>query len=168
MKKTGIFYSFNTKVTASIAEKIRDQFGDDQPEMINVEETGSEQLKSYENIICGVSTWFDGELPNYWDEFVPEIEETDLKGKKVAIFGPGDQENYPENFVDAMGILGNILEQQGAVLVGFTLLEGYEFEKSAAVREGKFIGLPIDEVNQAKMTGERVKKWVEQLKKEFS
>jgi flavodoxin I len=40
---------------------------------------------SYDNLILGVPTWFDGELPNYWDEFVPALEDLDLKGKTVAI-----------------------------------------------------------------------------------
>lgn len=48
-------------------------------------------------MIVGASTWFDGELPTYWDELVPELESLDLKGKKVAIFGLGDQKNYPDN-----------------------------------------------------------------------
>ena len=53
---------------------------------------------SHKNMILGVPTWFDGELPNYWDEFVPAIEDLDLKGKTIAIYGLGNQVEYPENF----------------------------------------------------------------------
>ena len=65
-------------------------------------------------MIVGASTWFDGELPTYWDELVPELESLDLKGKKVAIFGLGDQKNYPDNFVDGMGILADAFQKAGA------------------------------------------------------
>ena len=167
MKKTAIIYSFNTKKTGKVAEKIKEAFGSDQVEMVNAEELTAEIFHSYEQLILGVATWFDGELPNYWDEFVPELEDMDLKGKKVALFGLGDQKGYPENFIDGVGIMAGILEAQGASLVGFTSTEGYEFERSAARRGESFCGLAIDYENQGSLNKERIPAWVEQLKKEF-
>ena len=114
MKKTAIIYSFNTKKTGKVAEKIQEAFGIDQVEMVNAEELTAEVFLSYEQLILGVATWFDGELPNYWDEFVPELEDMDLKGRKVALFGLGDQKGYPENFIDGVGIMAGILEALGA------------------------------------------------------
>ena len=95
MKKTAIFYSFNTKNSSKVAEKIKKAFGESELETINTEELTEEQFLVYDNLILSVPTWFDGELPNYWDEFVPALEELDLKGKKIAIFGLGDQKGYP-------------------------------------------------------------------------
>lgn len=46
--------------------------------------------------------------------------------------------------------------------------DGYDFNESKAVVDGKFLGLAIDEDNQSDMTELRVKSWVSQLKKEFS
>ena len=54
---------------------------------------------------------FDSELPTYWDEMIPEIESLDLKDKKVALFGLGDQIGYPDNFVDGTGILADAFEK---------------------------------------------------------
>ncbi len=168
MKKIGLFYSFNGKKNTSIiAKQIIDHFKDTEIEPVNVEEVTSEQFLSYDNIICGVPTWFDGELPNYWDEFVPDIEDMNLDGKIVAIFGLGDQKGYPENFLDGVGILGEILEKQGARLVGFTSTEGYTFEKSRAVRGDQFLGLAIDFENQDSLNEERITKWIEKLRSEF-
>ncbi len=167
MKKTGLFYSFNTNKTTKIAEQILAGFEGTEIDRVNVEEATSEQFMSYDNIICGVPTWFDGELPNYWDEFVPDLEDMDLTNKYIAIYGLGDQKGYPENFLDGVGILGEILEAQGAHLVGFTSIEGYTFEHSRAVRGDKFIGLAIDFENQGPMNKERISKWVEQLRSEF-
>jgi flavodoxin I len=168
MSKTAIIYSFNTKKTGKIAERVRDAFGEDQVEMVNAEEITEEQFLSYDHIIMGVPTWFDGELPNYWDEFVPALEDLDLQGKKIALFGLGDQKGYAENFLDGMGIMADILEGQGATLVGFTSTEGYEFESSRAQRGDQFAGLAIDYENQGSMNKQRVATWVDQLKNEFS
>ena len=167
MKKTAIIYSFNTVKTAKIAKLIHETFADKNIETVNVEDITSTNFLKYDNLILGVPTWFDGELPNYWDEFVPDIEDMKLKGKTVALFGLGDQKNYPENFLDGVGILGNLLEERGAKIVGFTSTEGYSFENSVALRNNTFIGLAIDYENQGSKNKERVKKWVEQLKKEF-
>ena len=47
------------------------------------------------------------------------------QGKKVAIFGLGDQIRYPENFADGIGLLAEVFEEDEATLVGFTSSEGY-------------------------------------------
>jgi flavodoxin I len=167
MKKTAIIYSFNTKKTSKVAERIEEAFGKDQVEMVNAEDVSGEQFAGYDQLILGVATWFDGELPNYWDEFVPELDELDLKGKKIALFGLGDQKGYPENFLDGVGIMASMLEERGATLVGFTSTEEYEFESSLAQRGEQFCGLAIDYENQGSKNKERVAAWVEQLKKEF-
>ena len=168
MNKTAIIYSFNTKKTGKIAEGIKEEFGDDNLIPVNAEEITEESFLSFDQFILGVPTWFDGELPNYWDEFVPALEDMDLKGKKFALFGLGDQKGYPENFLDGLGIMAEILEVQGASMIGFTSTEGYEFESSRAARGDQFAGLAIDYENQGSMNKDRVKTWVTQLKSEFS
>ncbi len=167
MNKTAIIYSFNTKKTGKIATQIREGFNDPNIEMVNAEELTEELFLSYENLIMGVPTWFDGELPNYWDEFVPALEDLDLTGKKIALFGLGDQKGYPENFLDGVGLMATILESQGASLVGLTSTQGYVFESSRAVRDEHFLGLAIDYENQGSMNKQRIATWIEQLKKEF-
>jgi len=168
MSKTAIIYSYNTKKTSKIATLIQDGLDDPALEKLNAEEITADSFLSFDNIIMGVATWFDGELPNFWDEFVPELEELDLKGKKFALFGLGDQKAYSENFLDGVGIMGELLEEQGATLVGFTSVEGYEFEGSKALRNEQFMGLAIDFENQGSMNKDRVTAWIEQLKKEFA
>ncbi len=83
MKKTALIYSFNTVKSAKIAAKIKDAFQDESLEMLNTEELNAGKFMEYDNLIMGVPTWFDGELPNYWDEFLPELEEQDMKGKAL-------------------------------------------------------------------------------------
>ncbi len=168
MKKTGIFYSFNSNKTAKTGEKIAEAFGKKSVDIVDAENVTEEQFAKYDNIIVGVATWFDGELPNYWDEFVPALEDMDLKGKKIAIYGMGDQKGYPENFNDGIGIFAEIVEACGADVVGYTSREGYTYESSRAERGDKFCGLCIDQENQARLSKKRIEDWAEQLKKEFS
>lgn len=167
MKRTGLFYGVNTKKTAAIGKRIQEAFGKEQPDLVAVEEAWKQDFEKYDNLIVGASTWFDGELPTYWDELIPELVSLDLKGKKVAIFGLGNQKGYPQNFVDGIGILAEAFEKTGVELIGFTSPEGYVFEKSKALRKGKFLGLVIDEENQSELTEDRIRNWVKEIKDQF-
>jgi flavodoxin I len=167
MSKTVIIYSFHTQKSKKVAEKIIDAFGKNKIQAVNAEELTTEVFENNNNFILSAPTWFDGELPNYWDEFVPDLEDMDLKGKTFAVFGLGDQKGYPENFCDAIGILVEILEGCGATIIGHIPVEGYNFEASRAQRGDKFVGLPLDQENQGRLTNDRIKNWVEQLKKEM-
>jgi len=169
MNKTGIFYSFNSTKTAKAAEKIKEAFGaDNNIVAVNAEELTEELFLSFSNLILGVPTWFDGELPNYWDEFVPALDDLNLKGKTIAIFGLGNQVEYPENFGDAIGILGELIQERGAKLVGYTSIEGYHYESSRALSGDKFMGLLLDQENQPRQSKERIANWVKDLLTQFS
>jgi flavodoxin len=73
----------------------------------------------------------------------------------------------PECFLDGMGILGEIMEAQGARLVGFTSTEEYTYESSRAERGDQFIGLGIDFETQGTKNKDRVNGWVGKLKLEL-
>ena len=167
MKKIGLIYSFNSNKTAKVAERIKEEFKEVPMDAINAETITEDQFLKFDNLILGVPTWFDGELPNYWDEFGPALEDMNLKGKLIALYGLGDQIGYPENFLDAVGIMAQILEARGAKIVGKTSIQGYTFESSKALQNDKFLGLAIDFENQATKNKERVKEWVKQLSSEF-
>jgi len=167
MSKTVIIYSFHTQKSKKVAEKVIETFGKENIQAVNAEELTSAVFEENSNFILSAPTWFDGELPNYWDEFVPELEEMDLKNKTFAVFGLGDQKGYPENFCDAIGILVGILENCGAKIIGKIPAEGYTFEHSKAQRGDIFVGLPLDQENQGRLTNDRITNWVAQLKKEM-
>ena len=167
MKKVGLFYSFNSKKTTKLAGIIHKAFSGFDVQLINVDDVKKGDIPAFDNLIIGVPTWFDGELPNYWDELLPDLEEIDFANKRIAIFGLGDQKGYPENFCDAIGIMAKFFEDRGALIVGNVSLEGYTFDESKAVREGYFIGLPLDQENQARLTQGRIENWVAILINEF-
>ena len=74
---------------------------------------------------------------------------------------------YRENKCVAIGMMEQIIEGRGGTFVAQTSAEGYTFEASRALRGDIFAGLPLDQENQARLTADRIKKWVDQLKKEF-
>lgn len=168
MRKIGIFYGSDTGVTEEIAEKIQNEFGADNLEIFDVVGADGSDMENLSNIIFGASTQGVGDMQSDFEEFLEEIKSTDLSGKTVAIFGLGDADGYADTFVDAIGIIYEALEVKDCKIVGSVSTDGYDYDESTAEIEGKFVGLPIDEDNQDELTEERVKKWVAQLKREFS
>nr|NQU90150.1 flavodoxin [Bacteroidota bacterium] len=166
MEKVGIFYGSSTGNTEKIAEKIKLQIGEENVETINVYDATEEDIKRFRNLIFGTSTWGIGDIQEDWEEFIEAFENIDLKNKKVALFGLGDQEVYGDSFAEGVAGLYRHFKDK-ADLVGQWPNEGYVFESSDALVDGQFVGLIIDEDNQRKMSDDRIKKWVSILQKEF-
>jgi flavodoxin I len=64
--------------------------------------------------------------------------------------------------------LKSSLAKQGGETVGYWPVDGYDFNESKAVVDGKLLSLAIDEDNKSELTEAPIKSWVSQLKKEFS
>lgn len=168
MAKIGLFFGTQTGSTETIAEMIQKEFGGDSVVKLH-DVSGAEisDFSDYQYIIVGCPTWNIGELQADWEGLYDELDEVDFSGKKVAYFGPGDQVGYADNFQDAMGILEEKISGRGGITVGYWPTEGYDFTESKAVKNGKFVGLALDEDNQSDLTDSRIKTWVSQLKQEF-
>jgi len=167
MAKIGIFYGSTTGNTEKIATLIQREFGEENADLYNVDIVEKEDVGKYDFLIFGVSTWGVSDLQDDFEDFLEVLDEVDFTGKKVALFGLGDQSTYTESFVDAMGILYDRLKKIGVNIVGAIPTKGYSFERSMAVVKGKLVGLAIDEEFESELTPERVRNWVNQLKLEF-
>jgi flavodoxin I len=168
MSKIGLFYGTQTGKTESIAEMIRDEFGASEIDMHDMSQVDVSDFDGYTKLIIASPTWDIGELQNDWDIFFPELDTMDFKGKTIAYFGTGDQLGYSDNFMDAIGILEAKISARGGKTIGYWSTEGYEHTESKADKNGKFVGLAIDEDNQPELTEERIKTWVAQIKREFT
>ncbi|GFE67827.1 flavodoxin FldA [Chroococcus sp. FPU101] len=168
MAKIGLFYGSTTGKTQDVAETIQKELGgDDVVAMYDIAEVEDSDFEQYSNIIIACPTWDIGELQADWSGYYDELDNINFSGKKVAYFGTGDQVGYSENFQDAMGILEEKITELGGKTVGHWSTDGYEFDESKAVKNGKFVGLALDEDNQSELTAKRIKSWVSQLKGEF-
>ena len=166
--RTGIFYGSSGGNTERVAKMIKEALDID-ADLIDVAYARAEDFQKYDLLILGSSTWGEGDLQDDWEDIFDEFKKIDLSGKTVALFGTGDQEEYPDTFVDAMGTLYDQAVQNGARVVGDGWpTEGYDFDESTAVRDGAFVGLAIDEDNQEDLTSQRVWKWTEGVKASVS
>ncbi|MFI4847272.1 MAG: flavodoxin FldA [Candidatus Makana argininalis] len=169
MSKIGIFYGSDTGNTEKIAYIINNILGKKKSDIFNISEINKKDIEKYDKILLGISTWYYGEPQCDWDDFFPIIKKINFKNKICAIFGCGDQENYPEYFCDAMGILGNIIKLRGAKIVGNWPTKGYYFINSKSLIKKKyFIGLAIDEDTQSDLTYLRIKNWIIKINKEMN
>ena len=166
MSNLGIFFSSSTGNTEEAADAIKAAFGGD-VDVYSVADTPVSKMLDYDNIIIGIPTWEIGELEADWDAVVDDFAALDLSGKLVAVFGLGDQVGYPDTYQDGIGILGKKARDAGATLVGYTDTDGHEFDDSYGLEDGRFMGLALDDDNQAGDTDARIAAWVEQLSVEF-
>ena len=173
MAKVGIFFGSDTGKTRKIAKMIHEALASDAVAApVNINKASIDDLLAFDALILGTPTLGTGQLPGLdaecqaesWGEFVPELESADLAGKTVALFGLGDQQSYPDDFVSAMGELYDLVSGAGAEVVGFWPNSGYEFADSAALDGDEFVGLALDQDNQSDLTAERISKWVADIK----
>lgn len=168
MQKTAIFYGPVGGSTEYVAKKIQEIIGSDRCDLIPVREASVTDLEKYDNIIFGIATignetWHNEPVKSGWFGFMPELEKCNFSGKKCAIFGLGDQIRYADHFVDAMADVYEVIMENGATVTGSVDPEGYEFNHSRSLIDGKFIGLPVDEDFESDRTSKRIKSWLEEI-----
>ena len=71
MKKIGILYSKSTAYTAELGLHIAQLWGEG-IEYVDIDTARLEDVLRYDGLILGTPTYFNGELPSAWDEFLPE------------------------------------------------------------------------------------------------
>ena len=159
MSKTVVVFGSSTGTCEAIAEKIGTKIG---AEVVNVQDLTDEVL-SADNILLGTSTWGAGELQDDWYDGIGIVKATDLSGKTVAIFGCGDSASYGDTFCGAMKELYDAAKAAGANIIGEVSTDGYTFDDSDAVVDGKFVGLALDDINEDDKTDGRIDAWIAQL-----
>ena len=175
MAKIGIFFGTDTGRTRLIAKQIARKLGDAADAPVNIGRTTLADFLAYDKLIVGSPTLGDGMLPGEstglsqpsWEEFLPQLAAADLTGKTIALFGLGDQQKYPHEFVDAIGLLHDAFAARGARLIGYWPTAGYDFAASQAVDGDHFLGLALDQHHQPALTEERIATWLAQITPEL-
>lgn len=176
MPRIGVFYGSNTGNTRRVAKMIKKRFDDDtMAAPTNINKVTAQDMEAYPLLILGTPTLGDGELPGKssdcdeesWEEAIERLDDVDLSGKTVALFGLGDQVGYPNEFVDAMIDVHDFVVDRGARVVGSWPTEGYKFKHSRAVVDGRFVGLALDVDNQKDQTEARVEAWLKSIATDF-
>lgn len=172
MAKVGIFFGTDTGNTRRIAKDISVALtGSIAAKPQNIRNATVEDLLGFDTLILGTPTYGEGQLPGLstgnatesWEEFLPKLVGHDFSGKKVAIYGLGNQKGYPDEFVDAMFYLYEQFKQCGATIIGAWDAEGYKFSASKAIVDDCFVGLVLDQENQKDLTPARLESWLTNL-----
>lgn len=169
MNKIGIFFGTDTGTTRLIAKKMSKKLGDDiASKPLNVNRITVEEMLQYDALILGTPTYGFNQLPGVstgikagsWEEFLPQLESMDFSGKRIALYGLGNQEKYPKNFADSMIHLYRFFLERGADIIGSWDIDDYVFEHSQSVVNGQFVGLVLDQQAQALLTEQRIDNWL--------
>ncbi|OGT17308.1 MAG: flavodoxin [Gallionellales bacterium RIFOXYB12_FULL_54_9] len=176
MSRIGLFFASSTGNTRRIAKFIKKRYNDEtMADALNVNKASPELIAGFSHLIFGTSTLGGGQLPGLstdcmgggWEEFLPKLRDVDFTGKTVALFGLGDQDKYPDEFVDAMGEIYHFVAARGAKIVGAWPADDYDFIQSKALLDDQFIGLALDQENQKNLTDARLDAWLKLISPDF-
>jgi len=164
----GIYFTTSTGNCETVSGYIAAAAGLEATEIGDASDT---EITANEGLIVGAPTWNTGadqeRSGTDWDEWLYNtLPNLNVSGKKVAIFGVGDQQSYQDNYCDAAGELYDLFTAAGAKVYGMTSTDGYEHLESKAEVDGKFVGLMCDEDNQDDLSEGRANDWVKQLQSE--
>jgi flavodoxin I len=164
LKAVGLFFATQTGNTEEVAGLIGSAAG------LEASDYDGEDFSDLDGMIVGCPTWNTGadeeRSGTTWDDYLETIKGYDLKGKVVAVFGCGDSQSYGDNFCDGIEELHETFAAAGAKMVGYSDASGYDYTESKSVKDGKFLGLPLDQDNEGDQSEDRIAAWVEQLKAE--
>lgn len=166
MKRIGIFYGSSTGITAEVAQAIAEALNVSDDDVRDVAGSSPADVAPYDVLLLGSSTWGAGELQDDWYDFIDGLEALDLKGKKIALFGCGD-ETMSNTFCAALGELYSRLLPTGATFIGAFPADEYDFDETAAFVDGVYVGLLLDNINKEELTAGRIKAWTDMLRKQF-
>ena len=168
MNEIGLFYGTRTGETMEVAELIKEAFHEHTDDLsVNLHDVADaclEDLRQYDMLILGTSTYKSGDLDPDWEYFYNEFKHLDLTGKRVALFGLGNSLEYADTFASGMGILARSVLRNNGRLSGFWSTEGYDYDYSySEYDDDHFYGLVLDQDYEAEMTEERIEQWVQKL-----
>lgn len=172
MKKILVIYAPQGGYTENIATQISKKIPNALCTLVPGNEVTENLINEFSIIIIGVATlgndtWNSGIQDPDSANLHKIICNCDFSGKKIALFGLGNAIMYPSHFIDDVGIFAEYLEQNKAIIVGYTSTEEFTFKDSKALRGDKFCGLAIDFDNEPEKTTPKIETWISQLRKEF-
>lgn len=106
----------NTEILSGAVEKGL-QKGGVEVTVMNVTKAELDNLGEFDLIVLGCSTWEEGELQEDFIPFYDAMTKDHFDQRKVAVFGPGDSEMYPDFFCEAITLIETKLKECGAEIV---------------------------------------------------
>lgn len=73
------------------------------------------ELLEYDAVLVGTHTWDDGELPYEVEDFYEELDDVDITGKNVGVFGSAD--SFYDTYGGAVDLMGDRFKNKGAAMI---------------------------------------------------
>jgi flavodoxin I len=137
MKKAIVIYGSTTGNTEIASEAVEKGLKNSGIEVVkkDVKDSSVDEVKEYDFVILGSSTWGEGELQDDFEEFYDAMDDS-FNGASVAVFGCGDSDMFPHCFCKAVDQIEEKAKECGAKIVG----ESYKID-------GEVDGI-LDEIEQ--------------------
>lgn len=123
MKKILILYASSTGNTEEIACLMQTYLNSKEFEVtqknIELDNMELDSLLSYDGILFGTYTYDDGDLPFETAVFCDSLENLDLKGKVIGVFGSGD--TAYSQFCEAVDLMKEKFEHLNATVIEQTV-----------------------------------------------
>jgi len=127
MAKAILIYGTDTGNTEALSEPVVGGLtaGGMEVTVKDVGDASVNELANYDLIVLGCPSYGGEEedaedidnLVEDFHDFYDEMENISLSGKKSAVFGPGDSEQYPDTFCKAVDVLEERLKKCGAEVI---------------------------------------------------
>jgi flavodoxin len=88
----GLFFGSTGGAGAAVADLIKELIEETHLATVEIHDVAYSNLKeleAYDYLILGISTWNIGQLQDDWDLKLKQLDDVDLSGKIVAIYGMG-------------------------------------------------------------------------------
>ena len=119
MNKTVIIFGSTTGNTEIVARWVKQALVDKdvQAELWNAADINVDDMITYEMIIFGSSTWGQGEIQDDFISIYGGLSEKQIGEKRVAVFGCGDKDMFPDNFCQAVDMIEGKARECGARII---------------------------------------------------
>ncbi|SEP88365.1 flavodoxin I [Virgibacillus subterraneus] len=127
----------NTELMAEIiAEVVENRGHEVVTKTFDLDSIDVEELLEYDGVLVGTYSWDDGELPYEAEDFYEELDDVDITGKIVGVFGSGD--SFYDSYGGASQMMGERFKEKQANLVAERLIVDLEPDKQDVVRCQQF------------------------------
>lgn len=158
----GIFYATGKGDTKKACEYLGEKLN---AKVIAVKDVASaSEFEGFDLLILASSSYGFGDLHDDWSQKLNLLREANLKGKKVAIIGVGNQARHADSFCG--GVVEFLPCIKGSILLGSSDQNGYKFDNSSAFINGKFIGLMLDTKGDSEYE-KRIDEWARAIKSQI-
>lgn len=117
--KAVVIYGSTTGNTEALSEEVASGLRSGGMEVVVMDVAGADinKLSDFGLIVLGCSTWGEGELQDDFIAFYDDMTREIFDGRKVAVFGPGDSDMYPDYFCEAVVMIEDKLKECNAKVI---------------------------------------------------